>query len=569
MSNFTDFEDYGYQIIEKLGINTQAGRVTYKAINIDNQEIVVIKQFGFITNSDWDGYKAVEREINVLQGLKHPGIPCYLNSFDPGDGICLVQEYKDAQNLAISRKFNPEEIKKIAIQILEILVYLQTRIPPIIHRDIKPENILVDEELKVYLVDFGLARIGGGEITALSSIVAGTPGFIAPEQLLNRPLNTGSDLYGLGVTLICLLTGIKSRHIGELIDSSFHINFQPMVSHLTIEFIQWLEKMVQPNFKERYGDAFTALKALKPLDIIRVPVVELSQSMLEFRASKWGEKLTKTITVSNSIPNTLLEGKWEVAPHPNDLPASKNNHVWISFKPASFVSNKVECQITVDTSKLMANAVYERQLLLHTNSAPDISGLYIKIQTNSLPIKTRKISYFPLVGVFIAAGILTWVSQITVAIILFFTVFVALLCAVGGIITGGKNGAIEGAKFGVVTGAVAGVLTGVFAGANQYGVWVLFLTLILALVITKIGFNIIVKKGFNRSFAMLVLTLTAGLGITVGMGITLGFFHPLIILALIGVGWPLTRILIYPSFNQVLTERKYRQLLQGEDLIKP
>lgn len=59
------------------------------------------------------------------------------------------------------------------MSILEILVYLQKQVSPIIHRDIKPENILVDEELNAYLVDFGLARIQGAKV-ALSSFIAGT-----------------------------------------------------------------------------------------------------------------------------------------------------------------------------------------------------------------------------------------------------------------------------------------------------------------------------------------------------------------------------------------------------------
>jgi len=64
------------------------------------------------------------------------------------------------------------------------------------HRDIKPENVLVDrqEELKVYLVDFGFAHIGSGEVAA-SSVVKGTLGFMPPEQMFNRQLTEASDLY--------------------------------------------------------------------------------------------------------------------------------------------------------------------------------------------------------------------------------------------------------------------------------------------------------------------------------------------------------------------------------------
>lgn len=565
MSNFPDFEPYGYQVIDKLGMNTQAGRITYKAVNINNEDLVVIKQFGFVSSRDWEEYQAVEREIKVLQGLNHPGIPRYLDSFDPGDGICLVQEYKDAQNLAIAQKFHPKTVKNIALQILEILVYLQGRIPIIIHRDLKPENILVDEELNVYLVDFGLAKIGDGEVTALSSMVAGTPGFIAPEQLLNQPLTTASDLYGLGITIICLLTGTKSQEINNLIDSSFRIDLKPLVSKLTEEFIVWLEKLVTPNVNERYPDAFTALGDLKTLDVIRFPGVELSHSMLEFIGGKWGEKLTKKITVSNFVPETVLVGIWEVAPHKSDGAHNSDNHPWIAFKPAMFSSNKVACEITVDTSKLMVHEVYERQILLRTNSSPEIYGLYVKVKINSLPIEKRKLAYFPLAGVLFATGMLAWVSGVAVAIIVGFTLFVSLICGLGGAVTGGKKATFTGAGFGALVGAVAGAVTGALAS----GVWAVILLLCVGLIATKIGLSKFIRGGFSRRFAMVILGLTAVCGFFVGIGLTVGFFHPLIILALLGTGLPLARLLIYPSLNKAFIQGKYRRLWQGGNLIQP
>jgi serine/threonine protein kinase len=188
MSNFPDFSELGYQVIRELGHNYIGGRITYLATNTRIQQPVVVKQFQFAKfNSDWSGFKAYEREIQVLQGLSHPGIPRYLDSFETPDGFCMVQEYKNAQSLAVPRSFDPDEIKQIAVSLLEILVYLQNRIPSVIHRDIKPENILVDEQLNVYLVDFGFARIGGGEV-AMSSVALGTLGFMPPEQLYNRQL---------------------------------------------------------------------------------------------------------------------------------------------------------------------------------------------------------------------------------------------------------------------------------------------------------------------------------------------------------------------------------------------
>ena len=275
MDNLPDFTAHNYQVISRLSFNYQGGRSTYKATEITTQKTVVIKQFSFASkNANWAGYKAVEREIEVLKSLKHPGIPAYLDSFDPGDGICLVQAYIDAQNLSIARSFTSAEIQSIAIQTLGILVYLQQQNPIVIHRDIKPENVLVDEDLNAYLVDFGLARIGGGEVTAVSSVVAGTPGFMPPEQLLDLTLTKAADLYGLGATLICLFTGTSSTEINSLIDSEFRFNLQPFTEQFSEGWLEWLGKLVEPNLAKRFTDAQTALDELFKLETSTLAVPE-------------------------------------------------------------------------------------------------------------------------------------------------------------------------------------------------------------------------------------------------------------------------------------------------------
>jgi len=329
----------GYEIIRELGRNPAGGRVVYLARpSNEPQNLVVIKQFQFAKGGEWSDFQAIEREMQVLQDLDHPGIPRYLGSLQTDDGHCLIQEYKNAKPLSEPRSFDPDEVKQIAIAVLEILIYLQNRIPPIIHRDIKPENVLVDRELNVYLIDFGFARIGGNDL-ALSSLALGTPGFTALEQLNNKNLTKATDLYGLGIMLIALLTQTKSTAINTLIDDDGQIAFKDRLPTLSLSYIRWLEKMVAYNVKNRYPNAKEALKALQPLDLIRQPSVNISASNLEFTATKLGEKVTQTITISNPTPETVLEGEWEVTSHPNDPPHTPDSHAWISFSPKEFKGN--------------------------------------------------------------------------------------------------------------------------------------------------------------------------------------------------------------------------------------
>lgn len=268
LNHHPDFSEQGYQVISELGRNREGGRITYLANVLNSNQQVVIKEFCFArAGADLSGVKAYQREIEMLQQLNHSRIPRYVDSFEMPRAFYLVQEYKNAPSLGLKRSFHPEEIKQIALSILEILVYLQKQVAPIIHRDIKPENILVDQELNAYLVDFGLARIQGTKI-ALSSFVAGTPGFMPPEEQFGHSLTEASDLYSLGATLICLLTNTRSVEIEKLIDDNYRFNFQQFVPHISPRFESWLMRIVERNRKRRYANAAIALKVLKSIEVV-------------------------------------------------------------------------------------------------------------------------------------------------------------------------------------------------------------------------------------------------------------------------------------------------------------
>ena len=323
-NNFPDFTSYGYQVTRELGQNRQGGRVTYLATEIKTEQFVAIKQFQFAqTSSDWSGYDAYEQEIRVLRQLDHPNIPRYLDSFETPTGFCLVQEYKKASSLAQARHFTVDEIKQIAIEVLKVLIYLQQQHPPVIHRDLKPENILVNRQrgLQVYLVDFGFARMGV-ETVAVSSAIKGTLGFMPPEQLFNRELTLASDLYSLGITLICLLTKTKSTEVGQLMDETYQIDFKVLTLKFHPEFVSWLEKMVTPNPKNRYSSAAMALAVLYPLKINRAKIVAKIDEKLNYRlgiglaviiAITWGSAslLSYLIFAINLVANVIFDSTTE------------------------------------------------------------------------------------------------------------------------------------------------------------------------------------------------------------------------------------------------------------------
>lgn len=547
-----------YQKIRELGRNREGGRATYLVKDNATGQPVVIKQFQFPqSGSDWAGFKAYEQEIQILRRLNHPGIPRYLNSFETPKGLCMVQEYKEAESLAVPRQWTPEEIKQIAISVLEILVYLQNRIPPVIHRDIKPENILVDDQMNVYLVDFGFARIGSAE-GAMSSVAAGTFGFMAPEQIYNRELTNATDLYALGATLICLLTQTKSTEVETLLDDTGRFNFKPKVSKLNRRFIEWLEKMMQPKQKDRYASAAAAKEALTSLSLCTVPEVNISHSSLEFKATKLGEKVTQIITVSNPIPKTVLQGRWEVAPHPNDPPHTPSTHDWISFAPAKFKGNQVECSITVDTSNLMADKVYKRQLILQTNSEPETKDFTVEVQT--APIKSLRIDYPALVVSVLLNLIFSWPAIVSI-FYMFYMFFIGDFGQTGGIVwvvlsctftipatifccrLGARFGFKKGLKPVLFTSLLSLVL---YATMTQILFYFLpykleiFTTIIVipaSFIILGNIFGFLVKEhkkvGFNQKSAVQISLLATVLGSILYIGLLLGLRNPFAMLAFV------------------------------------
>lgn len=608
MTTLPDFSAYGYQVTEQLNQNLQGGIITYKALEIANEKPVVIKQFRFATRSDWDSYKAIEREIEVLQGLNHPGIPRYLAQFDPSNGLCLVQEYKEAQPLSKLRGFSPEEIKSIATQVLEILIYLQKRKPSIFHRDIKPENVLVDEissvssladggEIKAYLIDFGLARIGNSTM-ALSSLIGGTLGFMPPEQVHNQKLTKASDLYGLGATLICLITQTKSADIGTLVDFSTNkITFKDKVSKFSLGFIQWLEKMVEPNPANRYQNARLALEALKSLDLIRIPEVSLDKLELDFVANSVGQELSKTITVTNTIPDTMLQGEWSVSPHPKDPPHTPDSHSWISFSPRKFESNQVNCLLRVDTSKLKANKNYEREIVLNSNARQEKYYLKVKVKTAPLQPNVSLPPYgfilaFGLVlalisGIGLQVGLLENVIGRWIAVGIFTAIalgiyssknrhwfdyendplsgyllsfmFLGVLVAIGWMIVVVIGGVIRWASAGVIdTFEIIDSIKIPLAISLGFGV-VLAISWAIERAIRAIPWN------GGRAIALSVLT--AATGILTGIGAVIGF-NSYLLAGLTAAALPLAGMLIYPPLKLVRLKAQHRRQ-ESQNLIEP
>jgi len=147
-------------------------------------------------------------ETRILAELDHAHL---LPLLDAGldDGLpYLVMPLVDGPSLEQTPgPLAPERVRRIGAAVADALAYIHGR--GILHRDITPGNILLDREDGVFLADFGIAKAWDGPSLTAENFVAGTAGYLAPEQAEGRGASSASDVYALGLVLLEALTGVR------------------------------------------------------------------------------------------------------------------------------------------------------------------------------------------------------------------------------------------------------------------------------------------------------------------------------------------------------------------------
>jgi len=153
-----------------------------------------------------------KKEALILHDLKHPNLPGVKDYFIEGGRYYLVMDYIDGKDLdAVLQDYGgggiPEELViKWSKQILGVLDYLHNQSPPIVYRDLKPGNVMLQKsDERIMLVDFGIARTVNPDSNTTKTGI-GTPAF-APEELFDGKPEPRTDIYSMGATMHCLLTG--------------------------------------------------------------------------------------------------------------------------------------------------------------------------------------------------------------------------------------------------------------------------------------------------------------------------------------------------------------------------
>ncbi|MEL6382365.1 MAG: leucine-rich repeat domain-containing protein [Cyanobacteria bacterium J06626_18] len=263
-----------YRILSVLGRGGSG--ITYTAADAITGHRVALKELSLKGLSDWKKLALFEREAQVLENLQHPAIPNYLDYFqvDSADNrfFYIAQELVEGKSLAslvtAGKRYAEAEVRRIALEVLQILQYLHELNPPIIHRDIKPQNIIQRDDGQIFLVDFGAVQSVYRHTVAFGSTVVGTYGYMAPEQFQGQAY-PATDLYGLGATLLNLLT---HRSPSELPKKRLKCDFRPYVT-VSAAFADWLDTLLEPLAEERFDSARDAIAALTPHSPARAPYI--------------------------------------------------------------------------------------------------------------------------------------------------------------------------------------------------------------------------------------------------------------------------------------------------------
>lgn len=189
--------------------------VVYGAVDTRLERSVAIKfiRTDKIAPSDLDHLlRRFEREARVLARFDHPNIVTIYDYGEYQNQPYLVMQYLSGGSLKdfTGQKMSWHEALQFASQIAAGLAYAHQA--GVLHRDIKPGNILLTQEGKVKIADFGIARMletGDGTQLTATGIGIGTPDYMSPEQCLGMEANRQSDVYALGVVLYELITGNK------------------------------------------------------------------------------------------------------------------------------------------------------------------------------------------------------------------------------------------------------------------------------------------------------------------------------------------------------------------------
>ena len=285
-----------YEIVEEIGRGAMG--VVYKASDPTIGRLVALKVLSLHSTQGEATAGAQEvfmREVRVAGRLTHPAIVTIHDAFEEPEGrlSCIVMELVAGRTLEKmlldGAPLQSEKALDITRQVAEGLEYAHQQ--QVIHRDLKPANILVTEDGRAKITDFGIAKITAREGAVRTQGVTGTPSFMSPEQVSGADLDARSDLFSFGIILYLMLTGQKP-FVGDSAAVMFKIAFADPVlpstlnPKLTPALDYLILRCLVKDRNQRYGSARELLDDLDDIQNGRPPRSQAGFSQMDLKTAE-------------------------------------------------------------------------------------------------------------------------------------------------------------------------------------------------------------------------------------------------------------------------------------------
>jgi serine/threonine-protein kinase len=285
-----------YEIVEEIGRGAMG--VVYKASDPTIGRLVALKVLSLHSpegEATTGTQEVFMREVRAAGRLTHPAIVTIHDAFEEPEGrlSCIVMELVAGRTLEKmlldGAPLESEKALDISRQVAEGLEYAHQQ--QVIHRDLKPANILVTEDGRAKITDFGIAKITAREGAVRTQGVTGTPSFMSPEQVTGADLDARSDLFSFGIILYLMLTGQKP-FVGDSAAVMFKIAFadpalpSTLNPKLTPALDYLILRCLVKDRNKRYGSARELLDDLDDIQNGRPPRSQADFSQMDLKTAE-------------------------------------------------------------------------------------------------------------------------------------------------------------------------------------------------------------------------------------------------------------------------------------------
>ena len=246
-----------YRIDEILGQGGMAS--VYRAVDENLGVDVAVKENLFTT----DEYsRQFRREAVILANLRHPNLPRVTDHFAiENQGQYLVMDYIEGEDLRQRLdRLGPlpdEEVIILGAAVCDALSYMHALNPSVLHRDIKPGNVKITPQGRIFLVDFGLAKVvQSTSLATTTGARAMTPGYSPPEQYGTAHTDARTDIYSLGATLYSALTdALPEDGLARAMEQADLTPIRKRNQHASRRLTAVIERALEVKPDDRYQNA--------------------------------------------------------------------------------------------------------------------------------------------------------------------------------------------------------------------------------------------------------------------------------------------------------------------------